>query len=145
MLINELRQIKSGRKQRHEFGLVIAGALLAFGAFLAWHKGFHPALFIAAAIVAAPVLLDKLLNTDTAIILLPLQKLWMGIAVIMGFIMSRIILGILFFGIFTTIRAINGITGKPLLDTAWKDPARTSYWIPRKPDEYTPEHSERQF
>lgn len=145
MLLQELKEIKSGRHERHQFGLVIAGALLIVGAWLAWRKGVYPGVFIAAAIIAAPVLIDKLFKTDTAIVLLPFQKVWMGIAVVIGYVVSRIILGLFFFGVFTAIRAMNRFIGKPLLDTAWDKGARDSYWIPRDPGEYTPEHSEKQF
>ena len=145
MLLQEIKEIKSGRKERHQFAIVITVALLIIGAWLAWKKGIYPAVFIAAAAMLAPVLIDKLFKTDTAIILLPLQKIWMGIAVVLGYFVSRIILGLFFFGVFTTVRALNRFIGKPLLDTVWDKTARDSYWIPRNPDEYTPEHSERQF
>ncbi len=145
MLLQEIKEIKSGRKERHQFAIVIAVALLIIGAWLAWKIGVYPAVFMAAGLMLAPVLIDKVFKTDTAIILLPLQKVWMGIAVVLGYFVSRIILGVFFFGVFTAVRAVNRVIGKPLLDTAWNKTARDSYWIPRDPEDYTPEHSERQF
>ena len=145
MLLKEIRAIKSGRKERHQFGLLIGAVALAAGCLLAWRKGVHPELFAIAAICLIPVAIDKVFKTDMAIALLPFQKVWMGLAVVLGFIMSRIILGVFFFGAFTTVRLLNGFFGKALLDTAWDKKARDSYWIPRDAGEYSPEQSERQF
>lgn len=145
MLLQELKEIQSGRRERHQFALVIAAALLIIAALLAWRIAFYPALAIAAAALLAPVAIDKIFNTDTAIVLLPLQKIWMGIAVVLGFFISRFILALFFFGIFTAVRALNTILGKPLLDTTWKDPARTTCWIKRDPTPTAPENTERQY
>ncbi len=145
MLIQEIRAIKSSRHERHQFAIVIACALLLAGGILAWRKGVYPGIFIAAFVILAPVAMDNLFKTDTAIILLPFQRVWMAIAVVLGFFMSRIILGVFFFGVFTAVRAANSLFGKPLLDVAWDKSARDSYWIARAPAEYTPERSERQY
>lgn len=145
MLLHEIRNIKSGRKERHQFAVVIAVALLLVGGFLYWRGHIYALFPILAAVLLAPVAIDKAFKTDTAIILLPLQKAWMAIAVVIGHFVSRIILGLFFFGIFTSVRAINRLVGKPLLDTEWNERDRDSYWIPRDPSEYKPEHSERQF
>ncbi len=145
MLLQEIKEIKSGRKERHQFALVIAGAAVALGLYLDWRVGFYPLPFIVAIVLLIPVGIDKCFKTDTAIILLPLQRIWMGVAIILGHFVSRIILGLFFFGVFTIVRLLNRFFGKPLLDTAWDKTARESYWIPRNPDDYTPDHSERQF
>lgn len=145
MLLQELKEIKSGRHERHQFGLVIAAAALLFGGVLAWRKGVYPGFFIVAFICLAPVAFDKLFKTDTAIILWPFQKVWMGIAVVLGSIMSRIILGLFFFGVFSVVRVLNDCFGKPLLDRAWAPGAKSSYWIHRAPGAYTPERSEKQY
>lgn len=145
MLLHEIRAIKSTRRERHQFALVIACAALLVGALLAWKKGVYPGIFIAALVIVLPVLIDTIFKTDTAIVLLPFQKVWMAIAVVLGFFMSRLILGIFFFGVFTTVRAVNRLIGKPLLDTTWDKAAKDSYWIKRDPTDYTPKHSERQF
>ena len=145
MLLQELREIKSGRHERHQFGVVIACAALIVGGILAWRKGIYPGFFIVAFLCLAPVLVDKAFKTDTSIILLPFQKVWMAIAVVMGSIMSRIILGLFFFGVFTSVRGLNDLFGKPLLDTAWAPGAKSSYWIHRERGDYTPERSEKQY
>ena len=145
MLLQELKEIKSGRHERHQFGLVIAAAALLVGFFLAWRKGIYPGFFIVALMCLTPVTVDKIFKTDTAIILWPFQKVWMGIAVVMGSIMSRIILGLFFFGVFTAVRGLNDLFGKPLLDRAWAPGTKSSYWIRRELGAYAPERSEKQY
>jgi hypothetical protein len=145
MLLQELKEIKSGRHERHQFGIVIACAALLVGAFLAWRKGIYPGFFIVAFLCLAPVAVDKVFKTDTAIILLPFQKVWMAIAVVMGSVMSRIILGLFFFGVFTAVRVLNDLFGKPLLDRTWAPGTKSSYWIHRERGAYTPERSEKQY
>lgn len=145
MLLEELKEIKSGRHERHQFGLVIAGALLLFGALISWRVSFQPIYFVLAFLFIAPVAVDKIFKTDTAILLWPLQKVWMGIAVVIGSVMSQIILGLFFFGVFTTVRWLNDRFGKPLLDTAWNPGASSSYWIHREREAYKPERSEKQY
>lgn len=145
MLLQELKEIKSGRRERHQFGIVIAVALFIVGAFLAWRRGVYPEIFIAGLIVVAPVLFDKLFKTDTAIVLLPFQKVWMAIAVIIGAFVSRIILGLFFFGVFTSVRVVNRFVGKPLLDTIWAPGGAESHWIRREPGTWRAERSEKQY
>lgn len=145
MLLQELREIRSRRRERHQFGVLIGTVALFLGGLLLWRKGIYPGYFIVAMFCLLPVLVDKLFDTDTAIILLPFQKLWMGIAVIMGALMSRVVLGLCFFGAFTAVRVLNNCFAKPLLDTQWSPKATDSYWIRRKSGEYTPERTEKQF
>lgn len=145
MIIEELKQIKSGRHERHQFGIVMAVAAFLLGAFLFWRKGLYPEIFLAGIILVAPVLIDKLFKTDTAIVLLPIQKVWMAFAVVMGTIMSTLILAFFFYGVFTTVRTLNGLFGKALLDTNWAPGQRESYWIRRDGDPYEPARSEKQY
>jgi hypothetical protein len=145
MILNEIRSIKSGRRERHQFGVVIFVASLLIGAFLWWRKDLYPGVFIAGFICVAPVAFDKIFRTDTAIVLLPVQKVWMAFAVVMGLIMSTLILSVFFFGVFTAVRAINGLIGKSLLDTAWDPASKDTYWIKRDDSEYDSAQSEKQY
>ncbi len=145
MFLQEIREIKSGRHERHQFGIVMAVATFLIGGFLWWRSGFYPAVFLIGLVFLAPVLFDKLFKTDVSIALLPLQKVWMAFAVVMGTIMSTLFLALFFFSVFTTVRGVNGIVGKPLLDTSWAPGARDSYWIKRDSDGYDATQSEKQY
>ena len=77
-------------------------------------------------------------------ILLPFQKIWMTIAIILGWIMTRVILSVLFFVIVTPISLIAKIAGKHFLDVKW-DRSQQSYWNRRERGETVPTKYENQF
>ena len=58
------------------------------------------------------------------------QKVWMGIAVVIGFFMSRVILSILYFLILTPLSVVSRLTGKKYLNLKFREPVET-YWIKR--------------
>lgn len=72
---------------------------------------------------------------------------WLLIGSAINWVMTRVILTILFFGILTPVALFARISGKQFLDTK-KDPSRKSYWRYRENREITGsnEHSyEHQF
>jgi energy-coupling factor transporter transmembrane protein EcfT len=74
------------------------------------------AIFLVATIVKADVLL-------------PLNKLWMRFGLLLGLIVSPIVLGVLFFGVFTPIAYLMRISGRDELRLRFKDKA--SHWVVR--------------
>lgn len=77
-------------------------------------------------------------------VLKPLQKAWMTLAVILGWIMTRVILSILFYLVFTAIGGISRLLGKQFLDLKI-DPSINSYWIKREPKTFNKSGYEKQF
>ncbi|MBT3254637.1 MAG: sxtJ [Candidatus Marinimicrobia bacterium] len=77
------------------------------------------------------------------LILKPLYVLWMSFALILGFIMTRIILGLIFFLIFSPIGLVFRLIKKDHLDEAI-DPDAASYWRIRDSKPYEPGMSEKQ-
>ena len=63
-------------------------------------------------------------------ILLPLNKLWMKFGVLLGMIISPIIMGVIFFGIFTPIAIIMRLAGRDELHLRLKK--QKTHWINRK-------------
>ena len=63
-------------------------------------------VFIAAALI---FLLVTLVKSDA---LLPLNKLWMRFGLLLGMIVSPIVLGIIFFGLFTPIAFVMRLSGR---------------------------------
>ncbi len=117
-IIEEIRAIKSTDKQLREFGVVMGiffGIIAGVGLF----KGKMPVAMISvsAAFFALGLIAPKLL--------LPLQKVWMGVAVVMGFVMSHVILAFLYFVILTPLSLIARATGKKFLEYGTKP---DSYW-----------------
>ena len=116
----DIEKIKSTPKQLREFGIVM-GIFFGVISFLLHRKGGHfetPAVFASVFLVlgiAAPKLL------------LPLQKIWMTIAVVIGFFMSHIILAFLFFLFLTPLSIVSRLTGKKFLSDHKK--GDSTYWI----------------
>ena len=62
--------------------------------------------------------------------LLPLNKLWMRFGLLLGMIVSPIVLGIIFFGLFTPIAILMRLSGRDELRL--KLNKKSSHWIPRR-------------
>ena len=78
------------------------------------------------------------------IIIKPIFILFSYLAFVLGWFMTRVILALLFYLVFTPIGLVIKLTGKNLLDT--KFPAnRKSYWIDRDNSDDNVANYERQF
>ena len=80
-------------------------------------------VFSAAAIT---FLLVTLISSDA---LLPLNKLWMRFGILLGMIVSPIVLGIIFFVLFTPIAIFMRLIGRDELRLKFSQ--RSSHWISR--------------
>lgn len=138
MLLEEIKNIKSAKRDLRNFGITI-GIALGMLAGLLWWKGkdTYPVFLIAG---SAFVLLGLILPP----VLKPLQKAWMTLAVLMGWLMTRVILGILFYFVFTAIGGIPRLFGKQFLDLKI-DNSQKSYWSYRKYEPFNKRNYERQF
>ena len=63
-------------------------------------------------------------------VLLPLNKLWMKFGILLGMIISPIIMGIIFFGIFTPIAIFMRFSGRDELRLRFKK--NKTHWIHRE-------------
>lgn len=138
MLLEEIKNIKSEKKDLRNFGLII-GIALGLLAGLLWWKGRDAYLIFA--IIALAFILVGLLSPS---VLKPLQKAWMTLAVIMGWIMTRMILSILFYLVFTVIGGMGRLFGKQFLDLKIA-PSINSYWIKRESKSFDKSGYEKQF
>ena len=76
--------------------------------------------------VALAFLLVTLIKSDA---LLPLNKLWMWFGLLLGMIVSPIVLGVIFFGLFTPIAMLMRLSGRDELRLKYAQKA--SHWISR--------------
>jgi hypothetical protein len=137
MLREEIKNIKSGRRELRGFGLTFGVVAAAAGAVMLWKANMlYPYAFGAAALFIGLGLLWPFP-------LKPLQKIWMMLAVILGFVMSRIILLVLFFLILTPISLVARLFGKRFLDLR-PETRLPSYWNRREPDPgVTPDYTKQ--
>lgn len=135
MILEEIKNIKSEKKDLRNFGFVMA---VFFGLLGAWFLWKERDSYLYMFIIAAFFLLGGL---AFPIILKPLQKAWMLFAVLMGWLMTRVVLGILFYVIFTPMGLIARLFGKDFLNMKL-DRNATTYWIEKKvePGERNYEH-----
>lgn len=137
-MLDEIRNIKSGRKELREFGLTIGAILVILGGLAVWRARPHGPYILGAGII----LIALALSFPAA--LKPFQKAWMALAVVIGFFMSRLVLALLFYGVMAPIGLAAKILGKDLLDERI-DKAKVSYWKERPAGETPRESYEKQF
>jgi hypothetical protein len=77
-------------------------------------------------------------------VLHPLNHLWTLLGLALHQVVTPIVMGVLFYGIFTPMAALIRLGGKDLLRLRWDLAART-YWIERQPHGPPPETLQRQF
>jgi len=108
------------------FGFVFAAVFGLIGLYNAWHSGrAWPWL----ALVAAGFLAIALISPA---VLAPLNRLWTRFGLLLAMIVNPIVLGILFFVVFTPMAVIARLVGKDFLRLK-RRPEATSYWILRDP------------
>lgn len=137
-MFDEIKNIKSGRKELREFGITIGIVLILLGSFALWRGKNAAPYFISfgAIFIAFGLFLPGVLR--------PLQKAWMATAIIIGFFMSRIILAVLFYFVITPFGVIIKMSGKDILDERI-DRTRNSYWADRQEVNKSRESYENQF
>ena len=123
MIIEEIKAIKSGKRDLRKFGLTVGIVLAVIATYLLIRKK-ESFLYVYA---AGGVFL--LLGLALPVILKPVQKIWMTLALLMGWVMTRVILTFTFFVIFTPIGLISRLFGKDYLNVRWKKESKDSYWI----------------
>ena len=73
------------------------------------------------------LLIITIINAD---ILFPLNKLWMKFGILLGMVFGPIVMGIIFFGIFTPIAVLMRFSGRDELRLRLKK--QKTYWINRQ-------------
>ena len=113
-------ELPSNRKFGFFFTFVfaVAAAYFYYSTNVSWAY-----VSVAAALV---FLLITLIKSDT---LLPLNKLWMRFGLLLGMIVSPIVLGIIFFGLFTPVAVLMRVFRRDELRLKFTQKA--SHWISR--------------
>jgi hypothetical protein len=129
---------KSLRAER-EFGLIVGGVLLLLSAWWLYRGKFPHVSQITMPLAAVLLLLGLVFPRALA---WP-NKIWMGFAEVLAFVSTRIILGVVFFGIVTPIGLIKRAFGwDPLSRRAARG---ESYWKPYSERQRDSRHYEKMF
>lgn len=138
MLLEEIKNIKSEKRDLRNFGITFGVVLGILAGLLWWKEKDTYSIFgiLSLAFFFFGFVLPNLLK--------PLQKAWMAFAVVLGFFMTRVILSILFYVVFTAIGGIGRLFRKQFLDMKI-DKTRQSYWIKRETKNTDKSIYEKQF
>lgn len=138
MFKEEFKNIKETKKDLRKFGITVGGVLTLIAALLFYFNKSSAPYFgvIGAILFLAGIIIPQVLK--------PLNKIWMGLAIVLGFFMSRLILTILFYLILTPITLIAKLVGKKFMILKYDQSAKT-YWEKRTHIQKKPLDYERQF
>lgn len=132
----EARPVTNAQARRT--ALLVAGVLLLLAAWN-YHRGRLTVVLALGSIGAALAL--------TGLLVPPLARafhtLWMRVATLLGWINSRVLLGLMFYGVLAPYNLIGRLVGRDPLNRRARP--RETYWIPRKQTRQTKEQFERTF
>jgi len=138
MIIEEIKKIKSEKKDLRQFGITMGIVLALLGGLFLWREKDCYFYFLMLSIVfffiglALPVLLK------------PIHKVWMTLAILMGWVVTRVIMITLFYLVVTPIGLLTRLCGKDFLNIK-SEKNVNSYWIPRKTIKADKKKYENQF
>lgn len=138
MISEEIKNIRESKKDLRKFGITVGIVLLIIAGIIFRNQS---SIYIYFGIAGAFLVLSGILLPG---ILRPVNKIWMTLAILMGWIMTRVILTILFYLVLTPISFTAKIFGNKFLDVKI-DKDRKSYWEIREKKQIKPAEYERQF
>jgi len=121
MIWEEIKAIQSSRKDIRNFAFTVGGVLLAIGVLRGHHHKPGAAVWMA----LGGLLITAGLAAPEA--LRPLQKAWMSLAVVMGWVSSRVVLTALYYGVLSPLSLACRLSGKKFLDLKI-DRSQKTYW-----------------
>jgi hypothetical protein len=137
-MIEEIKNIKNDKSDFRKFGITIGLFLMILAGFLFWRGKETLGIFL----VSGLVLL--VLGLTIPIVLKPIYWIWMTLAVILGWIMTRVILSLLFYIVVTPIGLFSQLSGSKFRNSKW-DKSKDTYWNYKAKKQLTHEEYERQF
>ena len=137
-MLEEIKNIKSEKSDLRNFGIIVGIILLIISGFLFWKEKESFQIFLAIGIT--------LFLTAVALpsVLKPVYWIWMIFGIILGWFMTRVILSLLFYVVFTSIGLTLRFFGKQFLELRL-DKSKESYWNYRTNEHLQKENYEKQF
>jgi len=137
-MLEEIKNIKSEKSDLRKFGITVGIIFMIIAGFLFWKEKESFQIFLTIGITLF------LTAITIPVILKPVYWIWMIFATILGWIMTRVILSLLFFVILTPIGLIARLFGKQFIELKWNK-TNSTYWNYRNKDEFEKEKYEKQF
>ena len=120
-MLEEIKNIKSEKSDLRKFGITIGVILLIIAGFLFWKEKESFQILLTFGITFC------IFGIAIPFILKPIYWVWMIFATILGWIMTRVILSLLFYIIVTPIGLIPRLFGKQFLELKWNK-IDSTYW-----------------
>lgn len=130
--------VKAPSERSFGFTFAVVFALLA--AFSYWHRGAGTTFYVTIAVSAVFAIIALMAPR----ILRPLNLVWLKFGLLLHKVVNPVIMGILFFGIFTPMGVVMRMFGVDFLRTKRK-PAMGSYWIAKGDDGIPDSSMKNQF
>ena len=126
------------RAQARKTACVVASVLLLFAAWQLY-RGRVTATYVLGGVALALLVVGLFVP--------PLARrfhaLWMKVAAVLGYVNSRVLLTLMYYGVFTPYRLFSRLAGRDPLRR--RGPAQESYWIERQRTRQAKEQFERLF
>ena len=136
-MLQEIKNIKTGKKDIRSFGITFGIILLVISLLLFYYDNetYKNVAIIAVIFIGFGLIIPILLK--------PIYIIWMIFAVILGWVMTRFILSIIFYLVMTPIGLITRFLGEDFL--ALKKIDSSSYWNQRDSRIEKSQDYEKQF
>ena len=111
---------RADTKELRNFGLLVGGIFTVIGLWPMLYRG-EPLRLWAAVIGSVLILCGGLVPTWLA----PIHRAWMWVGHVLGWINTRILLGVIFYGLITPIGIVFRLLGKDTMRQAFSDTSST--------------------
>jgi len=125
---NDIASVNSSLKELKKFGILIGIILFLTSIVSMWNEWWPSCLIYIVGLCGISLVTVGILRPER---LKNLHRYWMSLAVILGSIISRIILFMLYYLVLTPIALIAKLFRKRFIILDWHT-KRTSYWIDRE-------------
>ena len=137
-MLEEIKNIKSKKSDLRNFGITVGIILLVISGYLFWKEKESFQIFLA---IGITLFLTAIVIPS---VFKPVYWIWMIFAIILGWFMTRAILSLLFYVMFTSIGLTLRFFGKQFLELRWNK-SKESYWNFRTNEHLQNENYEKQF
>ena len=125
-------------RELRKFAITVSIALGIFGSVILWRKGETGLLCWGVG------LLILLIGLFSPRLLSPIYRFWMALARLMGFVMTHLILALMYYFVLTPVGLVMRMLGKNPLKMRFTRSA-DSYWIKRRHREFGNDRYEKMF
>jgi hypothetical protein len=137
MLTEDIKNIKASEKALRDFGLLIGVILIALSVYSLWrgHGWLTAGIAFGSVSIVTALLWPRFLKYP--------HKAWMIFGALLGWVMTHVVLSLVFFVVIIPIGFIMKMFGRPPLNLTFGDTTIKSYW--RKKEKANQSDIEKQF